>query len=237
MKVLIVDDERLARDELRELLAAFPDVEVVAEAANGAEARRALAQGRPEVIFLDVQMPEENGLELLESLDPPLPQVVFVTAHDEFAVKAFELNAADYLLKPVDPARLAAAMGKVRSLRPPSASEDRILAREDRIFVREGDRCWFVEVGQIRLLESVGSYTRIHFSEAHPQFFRSLNAIEVRLDPRKFFRANRSQIINLDWIAGIEPWFSGGLLVELRGGPKIELSRRQAREFRKRTSL
>ena len=240
MKALLIDDERLARNELRRLLAAFPDVEIVGEAANGKQAREQLAALSPDLIFLDVQMPGETGMELLESLEPPAPEVIFTTAYDEFAVKAFELNALDYLLKPVDPARLAAALEKLRAklgtpAAPPAPATK--LAAEDKVFVREGDRCWFVEVRSIRLLESEGNYTRVHFDAAQPQLFRSLNAMEERLDPKYFFRANRRQIINLAWIDKIEPWFSGGLLVHLKGAAKVELSRRQAQEFREKMSL
>ena len=240
MKALLIDDERLARNELRRLLAAFPDVVVAGEAANAKQAREQLAALAPDLIFLDVQMPGETGLELLESLELPIPHVIFTTAYDEFAVKAFELNALDYLLKPVDPARLAGALEKLRTkLGAASAPADRPakLAAEDKVFVREGDRCWFVEVKTIRLLESEGNYTRVHFDAAQPQLFRSLNAMEERLDPKYFFRANRRQIINLAWIDKIEPWFSGGLLVHLKGGAKVELSRRQAQEFREKMSL
>jgi two-component system LytT family response regulator len=155
-------------------------------------------------------------------------------------VKAFELNAIDYLLKPVDPARLAAAVERLPGLRraeAPRRPAAGILDASDKVFVREGEKCWFVEVGQIRLLESEGNYTRVHFGDAQPQLFRSLNAMEERLDPKFFFRANRRQIINISWIAGIEPWFSSGLLVQLKGGAKVELSRRQAQEFRERMSL
>jgi two-component system LytT family response regulator len=165
--------------------------------------------------------------------------VIFTTAHDEFAVKAFELNALDYLLKPVDPARLATAVARLED-RPgcaPSAAPTGQLGNEDKVFVREGDRCWFVEVRTIRLLESEGNYTRVHFADAQPQLFRSLNAMEERLDAKFFFRANRRQIINLAWVEKIEPWFSGGLLVHLKGGAKVELSRRQAQEFREQMSL
>ena len=172
--------------------------------------------------------------------------MIFTTAYDEFAVKAFELNALDYLLKPVDPARLAAAIERLRAKRASAAptventcektARDR-LAAADKVFVREGDRCWFVEVKSIRLLESEGNYTRVHFENAQPLLFRSLNAMEERLDPKYFFRANRRQIINLAWIDQIEPWFSGGLLVQLKGGAKVELSRRQAQEFREKMSL
>jgi two-component system, LytTR family, response regulator len=239
MKALLVDDERLARNELRRLLLDFPDIRIVGEAAHAKQAREQMAALKPDLIFLDIQMPGETGMELLESLEPPLPQVIFTTAYDEFAVKAFELNALDYLLKPVDPARLAAAVERLPGRKGPARPKgpEGRLDSGDRVFVREGERCWFVEVGQIRLLESEGNYTRVHFGEVQPQLFRSLNAMEERLDPKFFFRANRRQIINIAWIAGIEPWFSGGLLVQLKGGAKVELSRRQAQDFRERMSL
>ena len=240
MKALLVDDERLARNELRRLLAEFPEVEIVGEAANAKQARELMGTLKPDLLFLNVQMPGETGIDFLESLEPPVPNVVFTTAYDEFAVKAFELNALDYLLKPVDPARLTATLERIPGLQASTASKHPrpgILEAGDKVFVREGEKCWFVEVGQIRLLESEGNYTRVHFGEAQPQLFRSLNAMEERLDPKFFFRANRRQIINLSWIAGIEPWFSSGLLVNLKGGAKVELSRRQAQEFRERMSL
>jgi two-component system, LytTR family, response regulator len=244
MKTLLIDDERLARGELRRLLAPYPEIELVGEAANAKQAREQMATLQPELLFLDVQMPGETGMELLASLEPPMPQVIFTTAYDEFAVKAFELNALDYLLKPVDPVRLGVAVEKLRAkirggdevVPQVAVARDR-LAADDKVFVREGDRCWFVEVKAIRLLESEGNYTRVHFETAQPQLFRSLNAMETRLDPKYFFRANRRQIINLAWIDKIEPWFSGGLLVQLKGGAKVELSRRQAHEFREKMSL
>lgn len=240
MKALLIDDERLARNELRRLLAAFPDIRVAGEAANAKQAREQMAALKPDLLFLDVQMPGETGMEFLESMEPPIPHVIFTTAYDEFAVKAFELNAIDYLLKPVDPPRLAEAIGRLPPAKAPGKGKQAAsgnLREKDKVFVREGDRCWFVEVGQIRLLESEGNYTRVHFGDAQPQLFRSLNAMEERLDPKFFFRANRRQIINISWIHSIEPWFSSGLLVELKGGAKVELSRRQAQDFRERMSL
>ena len=239
MKALLIDDERLARSELRRLLEPFPDIEIAGEAANAKQARELMASLKPQLLFLDVQMPGETGMELLESLEPPAPHVIFTTAYDEFAVKAFEMNAIDYLLKPVDPARLAAAIERLPSQKAARAKAQPAgrLVGSDKVFVREGERCWFVEVSQVRLLESEGNYTRVHFGDAQPQLFRSLNAMEERLDPKFFFRANRRQIINISWIAKIEPWFSGGLLVELKGGAKVELSRRQAQDFRERMSL
>ena len=243
MKALIVDDERLARNELRRLLAAHPQIEIVGEAADADAARERIAQLAPDLLFLDVQMPGEDGFTLLESLEPPLPHVIFATAFDEFAVKAFEFNALDYLLKPVDPVRLAAALAKLVSESSSDesggdgAARTERLRAQDKVFVRQGDQCWFVEVRTIRLLESEGNYTRVHFDGAQPMLFRSLNAMEARLDGRMFFRANRRQVVNLEWIDKIEPWFSGGLLVHIKGGPRVELSRRQAQSFREQMSL
>ena len=242
MKALLVDDERLARNELRRLLAAHADIEIVGEAVDVEDALAKVAALKPELIFLDVQMPGADGFSLLEQLAAPLPLVIFTTAYDEFAVKAFEFNALDYLLKPVDPNRLVAALEKIRPrhseppIDPATAPAHR-LTPEDKVFVREGDRCWFVPVKNIRLLESEGNYTRVHFDDQKPQLFRSLTAMEERLDAKTFFRANRKQVINLAWVEGIEPWFSGGLLVKLKGGLQVELSRRQAQDFRERLSL
>lgn len=242
MKALLIDDERLARNELRRLLAAHADIEIVGEAVDVEDALGKIPALKPGLIFLDVQMPGADGFSLLERLDPPLPAVIFTTAYDEFAVKAFEFNALDYLLKPVDPNRLIAALERLRSREGSESAGGHPLptsrlSLEDKVFVREGDRCWFVPVKNIRLLESEGNYTRLYFDDQKPQLFRSLTAMEERLDSRHFFRANRKQVINLTWVEGIEPWFSGGLLVKLKGGLKVELSRRQAQDFRERMSL
>ena len=240
MKALIIDDERLARNELRRLLTVHADITIAGEAVDVPDALEKIAALKPDLLFLDVQMPGADGFSLLEQLEPPLPAVIFTTAYDEFAVKAFEFNALDYLLKPVDPNRLVAALEKLRSRGPAgesAAAPSHRLTLEDKVFVREGERCWFVPVKNIRLLESEGNYTRLHFDDQKPQLFRSLTAMEERLDSRHFFRANRKQVINLAWVDGIEPWFSGGLLVKLKGGLKVELSRRQAQDFRERMSL
>lgn len=242
MKALLIDDERLARNELRRLLAAHADIEIIGEAVDVEDAVEKIGALKPALLFLDVQMPGADGFSLLERLEPPLPAVIFTTAYDEFAVKAFEFNALDYLLKPVDPNRLISALERLRSREAAASaalgvSPSARLALEDKVFVREGDRCWFVPVKNIRLLESEGNYTRLYFDDQKPQLFRSLTAMEDRLDSRHFFRANRKQVINLTWVEGIEPWFSGGLLVKLKGGLKVELSRRQAQDFRERMSL
>jgi two-component system, LytTR family, response regulator len=166
MKALVIDDERLARLELRRLLAAHPAVEIAGEARDGEEALAMIAKLEPDVIFLDIQMPGMSGFDLLERLED-LPQVIFTTAYDEYALKAFEVNALDYLLKPVAPARLAAALARVRPRTEP--------ARLEQVFVRDGDRCWIVRLPDIFLLESEGNYTRVYFGSERPLIRRSLN--------------------------------------------------------------
>lgn len=241
MNSVIVDDERLAREELRELLKAHPEIIVVGEAANVEEALALVESVHPDLIFLDVQMPGADGFELLEQLEPPLPKVVFTTAFAEYAVQAFNVNALDYLLKPIDPERLADSVDRLHDRMDdrehPAPHPDSYLGPSDEVFVRDGDRCWFVEVSHLRLLESEGNYTRIVFEKERPLLLRSLNTFETRLDPKIFFRANRSQIINLKWIDKIEPWFSGTLRVTLKGGKHVDLSRRKAKLFRDTMSL
>jgi len=228
MKALIIDDERLGRLELRRLLAAHPEVEIVGEARGGEEALVLIAKLAPDLIFLDIQMPGMNGFELLERLED-LPQVVFTTAYDEYALKAFEVNALDYLLKPVAPARLAAALARVRPRTEP--------VRLEQVFVRDGDRCWIVHLPDIFLLESEGNYTRVNFGRERPLVRRSLNALEEQLDPAMFFRAGRKEIVNLKWIEQVDVSVAGGLVVTLRGGRSIEMSRRQSAKLREILSL
>jgi len=240
MKTLIVDDERLARNELRRLLEAFPRIEIVGEAANSEEALEKIDQLGPELLFLDIQMPGKNGFELLSSIEGNVPDVIFTTAYDEYALKAFEFNALDYLLKPIEPTRLAEAIGKVEDYQQHEIKRKenvKLLTTEDQVFVKDGEKCWFVKLGKIRLFESMGNYVRLHFDDQKPLILKSLNALDEKLDPHAFFRANRKHIINLQWIEKIEPWFSGGLQVTLKGGEKIEISRRQAIRFKEMMSL
>ena len=239
MKTLLVDDERLARAELRRLLAAHPEIEIVGEAANADDASAAIAEHAPDLLFLDIQMPGRNGFELLADLPRP-PRVIFTTAYDEYAFRAFEVSAVDYLLKPIDAARLAQALQRLREpISEPSTSVQptRRLSEEDQVLLREGDSCWFVRLREVQLFESEGNYTRVIFAGQRPLIPRSLNSLEERLDPQVFFRANRQQIINLRSVEKIEPWFSGGLLVRLTSGAKIEMSRRQGQRFRELMSL
>jgi len=245
MNALLIDDSRLARTELRHLLRAFPDVAVVGEARHADEARQQLAALRPDVLFLDIHMPGQTGFDLLASLEGPAPHVIFTTAYDQYALKAFEVNALDYLLKPVSETRLAAALDKIRSLAPvvappaPPAPEPALplLSAQDQVFVKDGERCWFVRLADIRLFEISGGATRVYFEQHQPLIPRSLQQLEARLDAKVFFRANRQQIINLHWIAGIEPWFSNTLKISLRNGPDVEVSRSQSGLFRELMSL
>ena len=241
MKTFIVDDERLARSELKRLLKNFSAIEIIGEAANADEAIEKIETVRPDLLFLDIQMPGRNGFELLESLIYT-PRVIFTTAFDEYALKAFEFNALDYLLKPVEQKRLAAAIGKVENHRREEEeknirSNSAPLGDTDQIFVKDGERCWFVKLRDVRLLESEGNYTRLYFDKNKPLILRSLNYLEERLDEKTFFRASRKHIINLRWIETIEPGFDGRLDVKLSGAPEIEMSRRQSQKFKELMSI
>jgi two-component system LytT family response regulator len=231
MNALVADDERLARSELRRLLGAHPDVSIVAEARNVDEAEAVLKREPVDLLFLDIQMPGGSGFDLLERLDR-MPLVIFTTAFDQYAIRAFEVNALDYLMKPVAPERLAEALDRVRQ-RAGGASRGLL----ERVFVREGERCWIVNVADIRLLESDGNYTRLYFGVHRPLILRSLQALEARLDPAVFFRASRSRIINLRWVAGVDTDVDGSLIVTLRDGPTVPVSRRQSRRLREELSL
>ncbi len=203
IKAIIIDDERLARNELRKLLADFPEIEVVGEAANASEGIEKIESLNPDLVFLDIQMPGKTGFDMLAEMDKA-PNVIFTTAYDEYALKAFEVNALDYLLKPIETGRLADAIQKI------NAHEDRddgtgvpvnfnrsILQESDQVFVKDGERCWFVKLMDIRLFESVGNYAKVYFGPNKPLILKSLNALEERLDEKIFFRANRKHIVNL----------------------------------------
>ncbi len=241
IKAIIIDDERLARNELKKLLQEHSDIEVIDEAANVDEGIEKIETLNPDLIFLDIQMPGKTGFDLLAEVEKA-PKVIFTTAYDEYALKAFEVNALDYLLKPIEPKRLADAVQKLQA----EIFKEKIglngnnrgpLTELDQVFVKDGERCWFVKLGEIRLFESVGNYAKVFFGTNKPLILKSLNALEERLDDRMFFRANRKHIINLRWIEKIEPYFNGGLMLDLKGGEKIEVSRRQTVKFKEMMSL
>jgi two-component system LytT family response regulator len=240
---IIIDDERLARNELKKMLVLHPEIEVIGEAANADEGLNLINELNPDLILLDVQMPVKTGFDLLQELEK-LPAVIFTTAYDEYAIRAFEVNALDYLLKPIDPKRLSDAVQKFLAidekemLFSENRSEIRLsLSESDQVFVKDGEKCWFVKLAEIRLFESVGNYARVFFGPNKPLILKSLNSLEERLDPRTFFRANRKHIVNLRMIERVEPFFNGGLLLEIKGGEKIEVSRRQAVRFKEMMSL
>lgn len=239
-KALIIDDERLARNELNTLLKDFAEIEVIGEASNAKEGLEKIDSLQPDLIFLDIQMPGKTGFEMLQELDAA-PHVIFVTAYDEYALKAFEVNALDYLLKPVEPKRLAETLQKLLVAEEKEAavanSHRGILTESDQVFVKDGERCWFVKLEDVRLFESVGNYAKVFFANNKPLILKSLNALEERLDDKVFFRANRKQIVNLRMVEKVEPYFNGGLLLELKAGEKVELSRRQAVKFKEMMSL
>jgi two-component system LytT family response regulator len=246
IKTILIDDERLAREELKSMLVHFPEIEVISEAKNGEEGVHQINELNPDLIFLDVNMPGLSGFDLLKQLEE-IPLVVFITAYDEYAIKAFDVDALDYILKPVDPVRLKETIKKITS----KFVEDNLsngndslaiapkktLSITDSVFIKDGEKCWFVELSKIRILESEGNYVKVHFDTFRPLILRSLGSFEERLDPDYFFRANRKFIINLKWIEKVENWFNGGLIVELKSGEKVEISRRQAIRFRETLSL
>ena len=236
MKALIIDDERLARKELATLLEKHDAIEVVGEAANADEAEQRIAELKPDLLFLDINMPGRDGFQLLEALDRA-PLVIFVTAYDEHAVHAFQVNAFDYLMKPIDPERLANAISRLPKAHSDGTEDRGILHLEDQIFLKDGEKCWFVSLKDVRLFESEGNYVRVRFADQKPLVLRSLNKLEEKLDPHVFFRANRKHIINLRHVDKIDPWFSGGLNVKLKTGEEVEVSRRQAARFKDLMSL
>ena len=238
MKAIIVDDERLARKELMQLLEVHKNIEVIGEAANADEALDLINEKKPDLVFLDIQMPGKTGFDLLESLDQA-PRVIFTTAYDEYAIKAFEVNALDYLLKPIHEERLRESVNKVVEDIADDKSETggQTLGLNDRVFVKDGEKCWFVKLSDVRMFESDGNYIKVYFDNFRPMIHKSLNALDKKLDDKSFFRASRKYIINLSWVENIESWFNGGLLVRLKGGDKIEVSRRQASKFKDKMSL
>lgn len=241
-KVVLIDDERLARNELKKLLAEFPELDIVGEASNANEGIEKIKSLEPDLIFLDIQMPGKTGFDMLNMLEHT-PEIIFTTAYDEYAIRAFEVNALDYLLKPIEPKRLADAIHKLNEINESEVaqlsdtSNRSMLSEHDQVFVKDGDRCWFVKLSEIRLFESVGNYAKVFFGTNKPLILKSLNALEERLDPKVFFRANRKHIINLRTIDKVEPYFNGGLLLELHGGDKVEVSRRQAVKFKEMMSF
>ncbi len=231
MKALIVDDTRLARQELQFLLKNHKQVEVIGEAENADEAQKMIEELKPDLVFLDIQMPDKDGFELLEMLDE-VPQIVFTTAYSEYAIKAFDYNALDYLKKPITDDRLTLALQRVIENIEKKEEPKDVLNENSQVFVKDGEKCWFVTLKDVRLFEIWDNYTRIYFEDFKPMIPKTLQYMESRLDPKVFFRANRQQIINMKWIDKIEPWFSGTIRLYLKDGTEVEVSRRQTSRFK-----
>lgn len=234
MKVIIVDDERLSREELKKLLKNFPDVEVIAECVNAQEGKQKIEELKPDLVFLDIEMPDKTGFEMLNEINA-IPDIVFISAYDEYAIKAFEFQALDYLLKPIDVQRLADTIKKyqIKEDREGGAQLKPVpLNKDSKVFLKDGDNCWFVALKDIVLFESLGNYVKIHTTHAHPIIFNSLNALEERLPAEMFFRANRKYIINLHHIVNITTWVNNGYMVKLSNGTEIDMSRRQSVKFK-----
>lgn len=236
-KCYIVDDENLAIKELETLLGQFPDLQVIGSNERASHAVKEINEKKPDLIFLDINMPGLNGFELLEQLDEA-PEVIFVTAYDEFAIKAFEVNALDYILKPVNPDRLKDAVLKLEKKSQQTLKDQTDKLNLDRkIFIKDGDRCYFVPVRDIFLIESEGNYVKVYFENKKPLLHKSLTYMEARLPENIFFRANRQFIFNMDYVKKIEPYFNSTLLIELQSGQRIDLSQRQSVKFRELTGV
>ena len=241
LNCVIIDDEPLAREGINNYVNEISFLRLAGMCENATDLITLMDKQKVDLIFLDIQMPDKTGFELLTELEKS-PHVIFTTAYDEYALKAFEYNALDYLLKPIEPKRLADAIHKLQQQeekeRQAEAGPIRtILSENDQVFVKDGERCWFVKLGEVRLFESVGNYAKVFFGAHKPLILKSLNALEERLDEKVFFRANRKHIVNLRMIEKIEPYFNGGLLLELHGGEKVEVSRRQAVKFKEMMSF
>lgn len=240
IKAVIVEDSRLARNELKELIKSYPQITIIGEAENVDDGFKLIDENTPDLLFLDINMPEKDGFELLEMLDE-VPITIFTTAFDEYAIKSFEYNALDYLMKPINEKRFAKAIEKVEeklnSNKETNPENSRRLTGNSQIFIKDGEKCWLIKVGDISHFEIVGNYTRVFFQEEKPLLYKSLNQVEEKLPEKYFFRANRQQIINTNFIADVVPWFNGKLKLTMSNGEKVEVSRRQSYLFKDKMSL
>ena len=231
IKAIIIEDSRLARVELREQLKAFPQVEVITEAANAYDGQEAIEANQPDLIFLDINLPGRDGFEMLLYLSV-IPQVIFTTAYDEYAIKAFEINAIDYLKKPITKDRLASAIEKVSV-----ETTDETMTLDQQFFIKDGEKCFLIKLSDVQQFQSIGNYTRIFFDEVNPMTYRSLSQIEAKLPEDSFFRANRNTIVHLNWVRDMQQSASGSFELRMENGNVVELSQRKSSEFKKRWTL
>jgi two-component system LytT family response regulator len=239
IRTLVVDDEPLARERLTNLLSAEADIEVVGQCRDGEEAVTAIVDQTPDLVFLDVQMPALNGFGVIDAVGSErMPLVIFVTAYDQHALKAFQVRALDYLLKPFDRERFQQALERARTHLQRDETGDigrRLLAlvkdlrrdqpKTDRLVVKSGGRLFFLRADEIDWIEAAGNYVRVHIGPASHLLRETMNAIEGRLDAEKFFRIHRSRIVNLERIQEMQPWLNGEYAVLLRTGTRLTLSR------------
>ena len=235
-KTIIIDDERLARAEVKRALSKYPEFEVIGEAANVDEAVVLIEKEHPDLIFLDIHMPEKSGFDLLEELTV-VPEVVFTTAYDQYAVKAFEVNAIDYLVKPLRDERFGLSIEKIKATFAKREAKPEALPMHYKIFIKDGEQCFFIPLTDIRLIQSMDNYARLFFGDEKAMIKRSLNLLAEKLDPTIFFRINRSQIINTQYIKEIHPHFNGKLQITLTSGESLEVSSRQSAKFKNWNSL
>lgn len=227
-KALIVDDERLSRQRIRRLLAFEPDCELIGECADGAAALRVLETENPDLVFLDVQMPEMDGFEVVRALEHSKPLIVFTSAYDEYALRAFEVQAFDYLLKPFDRRRFRESIQRARTrLEERSAAPERrpVVRVPDRFAVRNNGRVVFLKVGDIDWVEASDNYVRLHIGRDTHLVRETMSEIERRLDPARFIRVHRSAIVNLDRVRELQPWFRGDYRVVLNDGTELTLTK------------
>jgi two-component system LytT family response regulator len=240
LRAMIVEDSRLGRLELKSQLANINHIELVAEAENLASAREYLQQHKVDVLFLDINLPDGNGFELLTEL-MPAPQVIFTTAFEQYALEAFDNNAVDYLLKPITQERLAKACERLSNILAANTNEtasvDELMTMEQRFFVKDRTKCWLIPLEQVERFESMGNYTQVHFDSQHPMLNKTLAQIEKRLPATHFFRVSRSYIVQLDKINAVQACSSGGLELTMASGAKVEVSRRQTSLFKERFAL
>ncbi|MDT0596058.1 LytR/AlgR family response regulator transcription factor [Glaciecola petra] len=231
IRVAIVDDSRLARVELKNQLSQSNNIEVLAEAGSIKEALSVLDNTCIDLLLLDIDLPDGTGFDMLEQLNH-VPQVIFVTAFNQYAVQSFEYNALDYLLKPVRLERLQKALAKVSSEKAQTK-----LSPDKRIFIKDGEKCFFVSVDDIFAFEAMGNYTRVHTAEGVPSVYRPIGSIYTRLNTDSFFKASRSWIINTHYIENIDALENGSFVIELKNNLKVNISKRQAVEFKRLWSL
>lgn len=226
IRTVIVEDEPLAREHLASLLRAETDVEIVGECATAAEARKAIEESRPDLVFMDIQLPEGDGMSVAsERDDHRRPLVIFVTAHDEHAIRAFEIDALDYVMKPFTAVRLKATVARARDELARNRARGADALQRDRLVVKTGGRVYFVRTVDIDWCEADGNYVTLHTGPQSHVVRRTMASLEEQLDPRRFVRIHRSTMVNIDRIQELQSSFGGEYVVVLRSGARLPLSR------------